>query len=80
MHLLFTHTQKKKRMGSSFALPASVKDVSIYLDNRVKNQGISYDPTLISISKTSWPPYLLHCPLTTQLCSTGSQVSVLVHL
>ena len=27
-----------------------------------------------------WPPYLLHCPLTTQLCSTGSQVSVLVHL
>lgn len=63
-----------KRIGSPFALPASVKDVSIYLDNRVKNQGISYDPSLISISKTSWPPY----PVTFVLEKVGSVFSPLI--
>lgn len=53
-----TCSHPHQRIWSSFVWPTSVKEVSIYLDNKVKNQGISYDCSLISISKTSWPHIL----------------------
>ena len=86
-HPTFSHLHK--RIWSSFALPTSVKDVSIYLDNKVKNQGISYDSSCISISKTSWPPYPAtsvlekfdQCfPLSSSLQPRTVQVSVISQL
>ena len=58
-----TCSHPHQRIQSSFVWPTSVKEVSIYRDNKVKNQGIGYDCSLISISKTSWPP----CPVTSVL-------------